>query len=132
MEDQLNSPNCICLATSGQDKQSILNYIIQRIEKGTGESIEELRTSHSEESLFYVGLKHITTTKKAFCEATGIPVEAGCRYKRKFEKAGILVQSIDKVVCPFTRDMAHLISTNPDDFDRLKKSNSRQLNLFKS
>ena len=138
MKDHSNSPilgkgrNSICLTTSGQDRQSILNYIIQRIEKGTGQSLQELRKQYTEDGLFYLGLRHITTTKKAFCEATGIPVEAACRCKRKLEKAGLLVQSADKTVCPFTRDMAHLISTNPEEFDKLRKSNSRQLNLFES
>lgn len=133
MNNQMNNPS-ISLATTmkGQDKENVLQYIIQKVEKGTGESFKELKSKHAEDKLFFLGLKYVTTTKKAFCEATGIPVEAGCRYKRKLEKAGHLVQSVDDMVCPFTKHMARLITTNPREFDRLRKTNSKQLNLFEA
>ena len=66
----------------------------------SGLHLSELKRKYNEEQLFHVGLKHVTTTKKAFCEALKIPVEAGCRYKRTLEKEGLLVQSVDEVICP--------------------------------
>ncbi len=113
-----------------QDKILTLKYIIKQVEKGTGLSFSELKEQYSDEHLFTVALKHVTTTKKALCTAFNIPVEAGCRYKRTLEKKGNLVQSIDEVICPFTKHPAHLISTNPEEFERLLKSNTNQLNLF--
>ena len=114
----------------GKDKQLILKFIRKQVVKGTGLSISELKKKYSEETLFQLGLKYVTTTKKAFCMALNIPVEAGCRYKRTLEKQGLLVQSIDEVICPYTNNQAHLISTNPKEFEMLLKSNDNQLNLF--
>lgn len=128
MSNQSNSPDIICLATMMQDKEKVLQYIIQRVEKGTGLSLQELHEKYSEDKVFYQGLKHVTTTKKAFCEAMGIPVEAGCWYKRKLEKSGHLVQSSKPVICPFTLHMARLISTNPEEFDKLRRSDSKPSN----
>lgn len=113
-----------------KDKNLTLQYLITQVEKGTGLSFLELKKQYSEEHLFSLALKHVTTTKKALCTAFNIPVEAGCRYKRTLEKEGNLVQSIDEVICPFTKHPAHLISTNPKEFERLLKSNTNQLNLF--
>jgi hypothetical protein len=113
-----------------EDKQLLLKYIKSRIEKGTGLSISELIEQHSEEQLFRIALYHITTTKKAICTALNIPIEAGCRYKRTLEKEGKLIQSVNKIHCPFTDYLAHLLSTNPKEFERLLKSNTNQLNLF--
>lgn len=114
----------------GKDKNLTLQYIIKQVEKGTGLSFSELKKQYSEEHLFTLALKYVTTTKKALCTAFNIPVEAGCRYKRTLEKDGNLVQSIDQVICPFTKHPAHLISTNPKEFERLLKSNTNQLQLF--
>lgn len=113
-----------------EDNQLLLKYIESRIEKGTGLSIVELKEQYSEEQLFRIALLHIPTTKKAICTALNIPIEAGCRYKRTLEKEGKLVQSVDKIHCPFTKHHAHLLSTNPKEFERLLKSNTNQLNLF--
>lgn len=113
-----------------KDKKLVLNLIRSKVEKGTGLNFEELKNEYSEEQLFYVSLKHVTTTKKSICSAMDIPVEAGCRYKRSFEKDGLLVQSQDEHVCPYTQHMARLISTNPDEFERLNKSISNQTTLF--
>lgn len=115
----------------GKGKDFVLQIITQIIEKNTGKSISELKTELSEDKLFFECLMHITTTKKAICEAVEIPIEAGCRYKRKFEKTGLLVASADAYVCPYTKHKANLISTNPAEFDRLRKSkNENQLTLF--
>ncbi len=113
-----------------KDKQLTLNLIIKKVEKGTKKSISELKNTYSEERLFSVSLKYVTTTKKALCTALNIPIEAGCRYKRTLEKSGLLVQSIDEVICPLTSYPAHLISTNPNEFEKLLKSDTNQLNLF--
>jgi len=124
-----NSPNPLITFQNYKNKDLILQYIIEKIEKGTGLSYPELKKQYSGEKLFSLALKHVTTTKKALCTALDIPVEAGCRYKRTLEKEGNLVQSIEKVICPFTKHPAHLISTNPKEFERLLKSNINQLNL---
>lgn len=113
-----------------RSKKSHLQFIRHQIEQGTGLTIKQLKQKNTEERFFYIGLLHITTTKKAFCEALEIPVEAGCRYKRKLEKSGLLVQSTNEVVCPFTKHLAHLISTNPKEFGKLKEGNTNQLKLF--
>ena len=104
--------------------------IIKNIESKSGKSLEELKKQYSEENLFQFGLKHVTTTKKAFCMAVGIPVEGGCRYKRSLEKDDLLAESAEKVLCPFTTDRAKLISTNRSEFAKLRKSNSNQIGLF--
>ncbi|WP_292901701.1 hypothetical protein [Nonlabens sp.] len=114
----------------GKDKNLTLQYIVKQVEKGTGLSFLEVKKEYSEEHLFSIALKHVTTTKKALCTALNIPVEAGCRYKRVLEKEGNLVQSVDEVICPFTKHPAHLISTNPNEFERLLKSKTNQLKLF--
>ncbi len=114
----------------GKVKYSKLQFIINKVEKGTGLSISELKKLYSEEQLFGIVLYHITTTKKAICMAFNIPVEAACRYKRTLEKENRLVQSIDEFRCPYTGHLAHRISTNPKEFEKLQNSNTNQLNLF--
>ena len=113
-----------------QDRELILNYIVKQVEEGTGKPIYELKVEYSEERLLYIGLQYVTTTKKAICTALDIQIENACRYKRDFEKQGLLVQSADEVLCPYTTNPAHLISTNPNEFERLQESNSNQLRLF--
>jgi hypothetical protein len=130
VNNQLNSPEVFSHKGQGKDRYLTLKYIVKEVEKGTGLSFSELKNYYSEELLFSVALRHVTTTKKALCTALNIPVEAGCRYKRTLEKDGFLVQSIDEVICPFTKHPAHLISTNPNEFRRLLKSNTNQLSLF--
>ncbi len=130
MHNTLNTPINSFLAYQNKDRSLNLKLIVNQIEKGTGISLSELKKQYSEERLFELGLFHVTTTKKALCTALKIPVEAGCRYKRKLEKNGQLVQSIDEVTCPYTKHSAHLISTNPCEFEKLQRSNTNQLNLF--
>lgn len=130
MNKTLKTPVNSLHKRQNKDKNLTLKYIVKQVEKGTGLSFSELKKLYSEDHLFSLALKHVTTTKKALCTALNIPVEAGCRYKRTLEKEGNLVQSIDEVICPFTRHSAHLISTNPKEFERLLKSNTNQLNLF--
>jgi hypothetical protein len=130
MIKQLNTPVNSFLKGQNKDKNLTLQYIVKQVEKGTGLSFSELKKQYLEEYLFTLALQYVTTTKKALCTALDIPVEAGCRYKRALEKKGNLVQSIDDVICPYTKHPAHLISTNPIEFERLLKSNTNQLNLF--
>ncbi|MCI0922279.1 hypothetical protein [Sphingobacterium rhinopitheci] len=100
------------------------------MEKALNKSFFQLKKENTEDRLYYLGLRYVTTTNKAICEALTIPVEAGTRYKRSLEKAGLLVQSIDGFNCPYTFHKSHLLSTNPKEFVKFQKSNSNQLNLF--
>ena len=128
--NQLNSPKVFSDKGQGKDTFLTLQFIIIQVEKGTGLSLLELKNKYSEEQLFNISLKHVTTTKKALYTALNIPIEAGCRYKRTLEKEGNLVQSIEDVICPFTKHSVHLLSTNHREFEKLLKSNTNQLNLF--
>jgi hypothetical protein len=130
MTNALNTPVNSLLNRQSKGKQFILRSIIRKVEKGIGLSYPDLKKQYSEERLFKEALKHVTTTKKALCTAFDIPIEAGCRDKRELEKCGLLVQSIDEVICPLTKFPAHLISTNPKEFERLRKTNTNQLQLF--
>ena len=79
---------------------------------------------------YYLGLQYITTSNNAICQALKIPVEAGTRYKAELEINNHLVASVDKFICPYTGENVQFLSTNPEEFDRLIKSSSNQLNLF--
>lgn len=118
------------LIEQSKDKQKVIIDIVKEVEKATGLSIAKLKEMYSNETLLYEALKHVTTTKKVICLALNIPLEGACRRKRKLEKNGLLVQSTDKVRCPYTGRLARSISTNPNEFERLKKSNTNQLSLF--
>ncbi len=76
------------------------------------------------------GLKYITTSNKAICEALNIPIEAGTRYKAELEENQYLVTSIDKFQCPYTKEYVQFLSTNPLEFERLLKSKTNQLKMF--
>ena len=83
-----------------------------------------------ERKRYYLGLQYITTSNNAICKALNIPIEAGTRYKAELESNNHLVASIDKFICPYTGENVQFLSTNPEEFDRLIKSSSNQLNLF--
>lgn len=112
----------------GKDKYLNLQYIQSQVELGTRLSLKELKKKYSEEHLFYVALKHITTTKKALCKSLNINIDNACRFKRNYELEGLLKESINNEVCPFAKYPAKLLSTNPDEFEKL--TNSNQLKLF--
>jgi hypothetical protein len=114
--------------TQRKYKKLVLKNIRKQVEQGTNFSTKELKKQYNEEQLFFIGLKHTTATNKSFCKAFNIPIEAGCRYKRNYEKLGLLKQSINEIVCPFTKHLAHLISTNPNEFLSLTETN--QLKMF--
>lgn len=122
------TPYSLLDSLRGKSRAEIRQILIGIVEKGEGKSLAELKKNHPEDSLFRIGLKHVTITKKPFCEAMGIPVEAGCRYKRNLEKQRLLVESREDVICPFTKFPARLISTNPDEFEKLEATN--QVSLF--
>ena len=127
----LNKLNQSFVYSQFKDKQLLLNNIVNTAEKGTGYSLIELKEMYSEKDLFYIALKYVTSTKKAICKAFDITLENACRYKRLLEQQQKLVQSSYKVYCPFTGCLANLLSTNPNEFDKLCKISTNQLNLFK-
>ena len=79
---------------------------------------------------YYLGLKYITTSNNAICTALSIPIEAGTRYKVELENNSNLTASADKFQCSYTGEYVQYLSTNPPEFDRLKKADINQLNLF--
>jgi hypothetical protein len=130
-EDTQSLKNSFYSELLGKDKVLVKNYIKSRVEKATGFTLTELKNKYTEEHLFFEALKHVTTTKKALCKALKLNIDNACRYKRAYEKKGLLVQSIDKILCPFTKTyLAHELSTNPKDFERLSKTATKQLSMF--
>ena len=130
MNNQNNSLANSSNFSRNEDKQFVIKSITNTIENLTGLTIEEFKTGLPEDQLFYKALYYCTATKKAICSALGIPIEAGCRYKRRFEKSGRLIQSASKIICPFTKHKANELSTNPDEFERLTKSKQYRLDLW--
>lgn len=126
MENQNNNPK----KRQAQDKASVLKNIALKIEKGTGLTILELKKKYREKQLFYQALKHVTTTKKPLSIVLELPVEACCRYKCQLENAGLLLQSIKKVYCPYNpKEQAYLLSTNPNEFSELLKTNQTKFDF---
>ena len=105
------------------DKQMHLNWVVRKVEKGTGLTKQELKSIYSEKALFYEALKYVTTTNRSLCVALNLSRPNCCRYKTNFESRGLLVQTVDKYVCRNSYDLAHLLSTNQNKFDELLKSN---------
>ncbi|MES2806734.1 MAG: hypothetical protein V4652_14315 [Bacteroidota bacterium] len=79
---------------------------------------------------YYLGLQYVTTSNNAICKALDVPIEAGTRYKAELESNYNLVASLDKFKCDYTGEYVQFLSTNPEEFERLTKSNTNQLNLF--
>ncbi len=127
MENKTNTSQ----VQKGQSKDSefISKIIINEVEKGTGLSYDQLKAQYNEIQLFYTALQYVTTTKRALCKAFNIEIPNNCRNKRKFEKAGILVQSKDKYRCPSSGHLANVLSTNPAEFDKLNQPRSVQLKM---
>lgn len=119
---RLNSLN------ASKDKQKVANYIRETVINRTGYTLPQLYKKYPEDKVFYLALKHITTTKKAICKALNINIDNACRYKREFEKRGLLVQSTEEKICPYTGYPAHFISTNPKEFEKLQHTD--QLKMF--
>lgn len=131
MENNPKNSRLISLHQLHKDRQNVLQFIRNRVEKSTGIPLQQLLVEYSEIRRYKLALELITTSNKAICEALFIPVEAGTRYKAELENSGLLVSSIDKFQCPFTGELVHFLSTNKLEFDRLRKTNDTQLKLFK-
>ncbi|GAA5043029.1 hypothetical protein GCM10011506_46070 [Marivirga lumbricoides] len=114
----------------GKDRETVIKEIIAEVEKGTGVTIAELKKHHSEDKVFFIALKHVSTTKKAITKALNIPVEGACRYKRHYEKLGLLIESFANIRCPYTSEEAKEICTNASDFERLRGFGNNQISLF--
>tara|TARA_R110000868_G_scaffold236485_1_gene490496 strand:+ start:794 stop:1234 length:441 start_codon:yes stop_codon:yes gene_type:complete len=105
------------------DKQMHLNWVVRKVEKGTGLTKRELKSIYSEKSLFYEALKYVSTTSRSLCVAFNLSRPNCCRHKKDLESRGLLIQSVDKYVCRNSYDLAHVLSTNQNKFDELLKSN---------
>lgn len=131
MENKPKNSRLISLHQLHKDRQTVLQFIRNQIEKSTGLTIHQLLIEYPEIRRYKLALEFITTSNKAVCEAMFIPVEAGTRYKADLESIGLLVSSKDKFQCPYTGEMVQFLSTNTLEFDRLRKTNDTQLKLFK-
>ena len=127
MENEQTDSLNVSLVKS-KNKEKTIKYIVKQVEKGTGHTIKELKHKYSDKKLFFEALKHVTTTKKALCKSLNLEIDNACRDKRDFEKKGVLIQSVDRFSCPYSTEKAHLLTTNPEEFEKLTKSN--QLKLF--
>lgn len=116
--------------TYSEDTNLKLKYILKTVEFGEKKSILQLKQELDEARLYFIGLKYVSTSNKAICEALSIPVEAGCRYKRKYEKSNLLVSSAFMICCPCTKHFVHCLSTDSSKFDELLTRNDNQLSLF--
>jgi len=125
-----NSPEISLHKRQYEDKAFTLQFIRTQVENGTGNSLSQIIKEYSELRRYKLALWFVTTTNKAVCEAMYIPVEAGTKYKRRLEQSGQLVSSTDEFRCPYTGDIAHLLSTNPKEFERLQKSSDTQIKLW--
>lgn len=73
----------------------------------------------------FIYLQKHTATASMVAAALNIHRQKLCRYKRKFEKAGLLAE-VRKGICKFTKHRAAYLTTNQDLFPI-----QSQLNLFK-
>jgi hypothetical protein len=128
----LNTPGRSLHNRRFKDKAFTLKFIRSQIEKSTGIPYLQIVNEYAELRRYRLALSFVTTTNKAICEAMHIPVEAGTKYKRRLERVGLLVTSIDEFRCPYTGDLAHILSTNPEEFERLQKSKVKQLRIFEN
>ena len=62
-------------------------------------------------------LKQYTATASMVAKATGIPQKSICRYKRYYEKLGLLYE-VEKKLCKITGFRAWYLTTNPDLFPK--------------
>lgn len=125
-----NSKNNPSSQSKGEGSKLTVKTIISKIESGTGKTISFLKRKYSEKRFFFIALQHVTTTKRMLCLALKIAIADACRYKRQLEKDGHLVQSVYDTVCPDSKFLARILSTNPEEFNELTQSDSRQGDLF--
>ncbi len=110
------------------NKNIVVLDIQHQVLKAEGLTLKEFKEKYPEEEQFLKGLHHVTTTKKAICKALKIGIDNACRYKRSLEIKGKLVESTENFFCAITDHKAKKLTTNPDRFDLLLKTN--QLKLF--
>ena len=79
--------------------------------------------NNQKKNIFNYLQKHIATASMV-AEATGIPQKCITRYKRDFEKLGILAE-VKKDYCKSTNHLAWYLTTNKELFPK-----SNQLELF--
>lgn len=127
-----NSPKFSLFKKQYKDKAFTLHFIRKQVEICTSKPLSQLLKEYSELKRYKLALQFVTTTNKAVCEAMYIPIEAGTKYKRRLEKIGQLVSTIDEFRCPYTGDIAHLLSTNSKEFEKLHKPKDSQLKMFKN
>lgn len=71
-------------------------------------------TSHFAQSkMVFLYLKNHLATASMVSEATGVPQKCICRYKRDFEKAGVLWE-VEKKLCKATGFGAWYLTTDPE------------------
>ena len=108
-----------------------LDTIISQIESKSGKSIYDFISDFTEKKRYYEILKHCVTTNKVVSIIGNIPVEACTWYRWNLDKEGHVVASALKVKCPYTKNLAHLITADQDKFYELtQQPASNQLNLF--
>ncbi len=113
-----------------ESKKIIAEFYRKVLVMESGLTIEEIVDKYNQRQRFYFALKFLTVTSSVITAVFGhsLPQKNTCRYKSEFEEQGLLVCSIAKAVCPYTRDKAHLLTTNPSEFGHLLESD--QLGLF--
>lgn len=125
-----NNPRTALHKRQYKDREILLNFIRFTVENKSGLVIPKLKEMYSEERFFYESLKYVTTTKKALCKALDINIDNACRYKRTLEKQGLLVQSYDRINCPFSGRKSHKLTTNQSLFAEISKTDNAQLKMF--
>jgi len=80
----------------------------------------------SQAKTIFLFLKEYTATASMLTECLGIPQKNICRYKRDFEKAGLLWE-VKKASCKATGYKAWYLTTDPT---KAPEANNSQLKLF--
>jgi hypothetical protein len=89
-------------------------------------SQDKFKVFKTQKQTIFEYLKENTATASMITEATGVPQKSICRYKRDFEKIGLLYEVVKKH-CKVTGFQAWYLTT---DQDKMPKSN--QLTIFLS
>lgn len=77
---------------------------------------------HQKKTIFHYLEDYIATTSMV-SDATGVPQNSICRYKKDLEKQGLLFE-VEKQPCKLTGFLAWYLTTNPD---LLPKSNLKKI-----
>ena len=90
---------------------------------GSGENQAIKESILSQQIKFYQYLRTRTATGSMVVVNTGIPHKNVTRFKREFEKSGLLVE-VNKVKCSITKRYAWEITTNPEIISQIKGSDN--------